>query len=430
MTAQVEDVGRADDILGVDLWVENAQVRYLIAMTDDGVCAMSGSDLIFSARHDITLQLIERGRRPLSDNHGLFLFFANWSKRTRRILLGDYRVGSIAELVSMNIEPTMSREDLIGRVVRLLGRGGLPEPSLVENLFRPLMEKAPTRPSFRVHSICAGSETPRLTIVVPLFRECYFLRSLLTMQLNFGSLAEWIFVCDDPNIHMAVLQYLRGHTKLCRGRTTLILNDENYGYSTANTIGTVAAKCKYLLFMNSDIWVDDPHPIVHALERLERGDFGAIGFRLLYEDGTVQHDGMTFERRNELHGLFAVEHPGKGLPPVNTARDIVPVTAVTGALLMTSGDMLERVGGFSKDYILGDFEDADLCLKITRQGQRVGLLRDGGLYHLERQSIRKLGTVDYRQTVTYLNCIRFNQIWTNELAEFERLRPRVSAANR
>ena len=50
-------------------------------------------------------------------------------------------------------------------------------------------------------------------------------------------------------------------------------------------------------------------------------------------------------------------------------------------------DLFREIGGFTRDYIIGDYEDSDLCLKIRAAGREIRYVPAAELYHLERQSI-------------------------------------------
>lgn len=47
------------------------------------------------------------------------------------------------------------------------------------------------------------------------------------------------------------------------------------------------------------------------------------------------------------------------------------------------------MGGFTTDFIVGDYEDSDLCLKLRKLNRKIYYLGDVELYHFERVSIRK-----------------------------------------
>ncbi len=50
--------------------------------------------------------------------------------------------------------------------------------------------------------------------------------------------------------------------------------------------------------------------------------------------------------------------------------------------------LYEAVGGFTEDYVIGDYEDSDLCLKVRAKGLAVRYVPEAELYHLERRSMR------------------------------------------
>jgi GT2 family glycosyltransferase len=63
------------------------------------------------------------------------------------------------------------------------------------------------------------------------------------------------------------------------------------------------------------------------------------------------------------------------------------VPGVTGAALLVRRAAFEAAGGFSTDYIVGDFEDSDLCLMLRAAGHEIAYESRAELFHFERQSI-------------------------------------------
>ena len=70
-------------------------------------------------------------------------------------------------------------------------------------------------------------------------------------------------------------------------------------------------------------------------------------------------------------------------------------------------------------YILGDFEDSDLCLKIEELGKRNMIRRDVELYHLERQSQNLVKPGRWKHNITVLNAIKYNNKWKSKLGDLE-----------
>ncbi len=161
------------------------------------------------------------------------------------------------------------------------------------------------------------------------------------------------------------------------------------GFAAASNAGAALARGRHLLFLNSDVIPDAPGWLKVLAQALESDlRLAAVGPKLLFDDDSLQHAGLGFAR--DFHGAWYNMHFHKGLP-----RDFAPACAPrlvpggTGACLLVRSFLIERLGGFSEDYIIGDFEDSDLCLRLRRAGHEVGYVPQAELYHLERQSISK-----------------------------------------
>jgi GT2 family glycosyltransferase len=107
---------------------------------------------------------------------------------------------------------------------------------------------------------------------------------------------------------------------------------------------------------------------------------------LLYEDDSLQHAGLYFDRPPGAH-VWANEHYFKGLhrtlPAANRSR---PVAAVTAACMLIDADLYQRFGGLRGSYVQGDYEDSDLCLRLADAGYENWYFAGTALYHLEGQS--------------------------------------------
>jgi GT2 family glycosyltransferase len=69
------------------------------------------------------------------------------------------------------------------------------------------------------------------------------------------------------------------------------------------------------------------------------------------------------------------------------------------------------LGGFDESYIIGDFEDSDLCLKLRERGLACAVDMHAQLYHLERQS--QAGTENrWRMNLTVYNAWVHERRWS------------------
>ena len=149
----------------------------------------------------------------------------------------------------------------------------------------------------------------------------------------------------------------------------MIALQENLGYGPANNVGLEHARGEYLCFLNSDVMPDTPHWLDLMVQDL-RSDpgIGIVGGLLLFEDGTVQHEGMCYERLPEMANWPFPMHPNKGRLPA-AGPDLAPTEAVTGACMVMRTDLTRELGGFDEIYAIGDFEELrTLCMRVRERG--------------------------------------------------------------
>ena len=110
---------------------------------------------------------------------------------------------------------------------------------------------------------------------------------------------------------------------------------------------------------------------------------GAVGARLLFPDGTIQHAGVTFGYDGPCHlSYFRPRSDAGNMESMQNVRD---VSAVTGACLLTRRDTFDAVGGMDEDLTV-NYNDVDYCLKVIKNGQRVVYCPLAELLHFESVS--------------------------------------------
>ena len=232
-------------------------------------------------------------------------------------------------------------------------------------------------------------QNPKVSIIIPLYKQLDF------MKVQFATLAhdpftqncEVIYVLDSPAQETEVKNFLIEHSALYQIPVKLVVMNRNSGYAMANNIGVKYAEGQYLVLMNSDVF---PKTIGWAEKMVAfyetSSKIGAVAPKLIYEDDSLQHAGMFFEKTT--FPFWITLHSCKGFSNhYPAAQNNRKVPAVTGACLMIEKALYEQVGGYSTDYVIGDFEDSDLCLKCGELGYESWYFAEAELYHLERQSV-------------------------------------------
>ena len=169
-----------------------------------------------------------------------------------------------------------------------------------------------------------------------------------------------------------------------------VANPGSFNFSRAINLGALHARGDYLILLNDDTQVITPDWIEAMLMYGQDPDVGAVGAKLLFADGRLQHGGIIAVGRG-------AGHPCYGFPGDYTGHAdhlVLPANylAVTGACLLTRRDRFEEVGGFATLFPL-NYNDIDYCLKLHHRGYRVVFNPDARLYHFELSS-RISGTVD------------------------------------
>jgi GT2 family glycosyltransferase len=225
---------------------------------------------------------------------------------------------------------------------------------------------------------------------------------------------------DDPSLVDGFRQQAIRLQRLYKLPFVWLWGGVNRGFSGANNLGAQQARGKKLVFLNSDAFPQRPgwlETLTRVLD--ERTDIGAVAPRLLFADGSIQHASMEFRRAPDL-GIWTNHHPSMGLDPAldpHTSLAIVP--AVTGACMAIRQKDFERVGGWDTGYLIGDFEDSDLCFKLRQIGLSIGYLPTVQLTHLERQSFKMLGQDEFRTRVMIYNAVRHQMRWKDRLETAE-----------
>jgi GT2 family glycosyltransferase len=263
--------------------------------------------------------------------------------------------------------------------------------------------------------------TPHVSVIVPLHGRSDFVEHQLIEFCHdawFIQNAELIYVLDDPKLADSFPALAEHLYRLYRLPFKWVWGGVNRGFSGANNLGADQATGKHLLFLNSDAFPQQSgwlQPLLSVLD--DHPEIGAVGPRLVLADGSIQHAGMEFMRREEL-GIWINHHPFMGLDPtLDPAHQLTMVPAITGACLAIRRSDFDRMGGWDTGYLIGDFEDSDLCLKLRAEGLEIAYLPTVQLTHLERQSFKLLGQDDFRARVTIYNAVRHQNRWQHLIEE-------------
>lgn len=266
-------------------------------------------------------------------------------------------------------------------------------------------------------------DSPDASLIIPLYGRFDFMRYQLSY---FGRTAktancEIIYVVDDPTIAEKVLKLAREMAQISTQSFSVLQLSQNVGFGKANNIGVEHANADIIALVNSDILPKTANWLELLIDTANQEGAGIVGARLLFEDESIQHDGMAPMTLAEYPGILFNDHPRKGWPkdlsPYQSA--VAPCSMITAACWVMKKALFEKLGGFAPEYVLGDFEDSDLCLRAQELGKKNYIRRDVELYHLERQSQNLVQPGKWKHSVTLLNAVHFNNKWKATLEKMQ-----------
>jgi len=273
-------------------------------------------------------------------------------------------------------------------------------------------ERLRTKPNVTITQFHTPPEAPKLSVIVPLYGRADFLEYQLGL---FSAHPGWqaidlIYVLDDPRLRHEIDVLAESVASRFSIPFRVLALDRNVGFAPANNVGLAHARGDFICYLNSDVFPGTQDAMERLVARLEADPMlGAVGPLLVYEDGSVQHQGMEFKPVRMAGDMLFPLHSRKGRRP-EPRIDLARVVDITGACMVMRRALAERLGGFDPDYVIGDFEDVDLCRKIQAEGLDCAVDHGVHLFHLERKSQIGPGQM-WRHNLTLCNAWVFHRRW-------------------
>ncbi|WP_448122563.1 glycosyltransferase family 2 protein [Stenotrophomonas riyadhensis] len=168
-------------------------------------------------------------------------------------------------------------------------------------------------------------------------------------------------------------------------RVRFVGNPDNPGFAAANNQGVADSSSPWLAFINPDLMVE-PDTLAALRSRADALGECLLGVEQLDEHG--QADEAV--RRRDPDFLLMLRSPGKGSKlavPRDPQQVLQRVPALSGALLMMSRALFDRIGGWDAGYRL-HAEDLDLCRRAREAGAVVAIANDLQVTHVRGVSSR------------------------------------------
>ncbi len=236
---------------------------------------------------------------------------------------------------------------------------------------------------FRVRLKIKGE--PKVSIIIPtrdnvsLLKRCIESIERLTTYSNYE-----LLIIDNDSSDEETLEYLASIPY------RVVPFREPFNYSRINNFAVSHAEGEYVLLLNDDTEVISGEWLHAMLEHAQRPEVGAVGAKLIYPDGRIQHAGVIVGAGSPWEAGVAVHsyhfYPSDSPGYAGTLATTTNYSAVTAACVLIRKSLYEELGGLDEENLRVQFNDIDLCLRMRERGYYVVYTPYAELYHHESVS--------------------------------------------
>lgn len=222
----------------------------------------------------------------------------------------------------------------------------------------------------------------QVSIILVSYNNFHLLKACLDSLYKFThNLIFEVIIVDNCSTEKNIESLIYGLPNV-----TLIKNDSNRGFGSANNQGISVARGTYILLLNNDTILTENsiYEVYRFADNL--GEDAIIGCRILNPDGTLQHSVYDFPSVWNVFTsnffLYQLNKKSKFLSKyhlMNKAINIITeVDVVTGAFVFVNTEGIKRIQGFDERFYFYN-EETDLCFRFKKNG--------GKIYYFPRTSI-------------------------------------------
>jgi len=225
---------------------------------------------------------------------------------------------------------------------------------------------------------------PRVSLIVPTRDRVELLRNCIDGLLNRTDYPDLeVLIVDNASVQPETMAYFDGLR--AEPRVRILRREGPFNFSALNNYAVTQATGSLIGFVNNDIEVIEAGWLAEMVGHAARPGVGAVGAKLLYADGKIQHAGVilgVLGVAGHTHKGFGRHHYGY----FSRLRLCQNLSCVTAACMVMPRSVFESVGGFDAVNLAIAFNDVDLCIRIREAGHQVIWTPYAELYHLESAS--------------------------------------------
>jgi glycosyltransferase involved in cell wall biosynthesis len=223
--------------------------------------------------------------------------------------------------------------------------------------------------------------SPLVSIIIPtrdrlsLLRRCISSIREQTLYSPFE-----IVIVDNRSTEEETRRFLQSLEQ--EPNMTVVRDEDEFNFSSLINRGAELARGDILAFLNNDIEAKESNWLREMVSNALRPEVGAVGARLWYPDGRLQHGGVVLGLNGVASHAFH-RFPPQPIATMNRTFVLAQNTAaVTAACMVTRKTVFADLGGFDEN-LPGNFNDVDFCLRLRERGWLVVWTPYANLIHHE-----------------------------------------------
>jgi GT2 family glycosyltransferase len=225
---------------------------------------------------------------------------------------------------------------------------------------------------------------PRVSLIVPTRDKVGLLCQCIDGLLDGTDYPNLqVLIVDNGSREPETLSYLASVT--ARPRVEVLTYDRPFNFSAINNFAVEWANGEFVGLVNNDIKVIRDDWLREMVAQAARPKVGAVGAKLYYENGAIQHAGLI----TGIHAIAGHVYRGSSRHDdgyFGRLHMVQEMSCVTGACMIIPRTVYRQVGGMDEVNLPVAYNDIDLCLRIRKLGYRVLWTPFAELAHLESAS--------------------------------------------
>ncbi|OCR00836.1 glycosyl transferase family 1 [Oscillatoriales cyanobacterium USR001] len=221
---------------------------------------------------------------------------------------------------------------------------------------------------------------PSVTIIIPTKNQLTLLKGCVDSIAKTTYQNYQVVVIDNESDDPKTLEYLN---QLHHQVLPIKNADGKFSFAAINNRAVERVTSDYILFLNNDTEVINPQWLSQMVGYMQFSGVGAVGARLLYPDGRIQHAGVIHGLHHGLAGHAFKLMPSDNRGYLSLAMVTRNYAAVTAACMLTPRELFLELGGFDEQNFAVAYNDVDYGYRLLERGYRSVYCPAAELLHRE-----------------------------------------------